>query len=480
MHRNDRAVERRAAAFRTGFDAPYFGKDEMMSTSTPAAQHAWPLLTAAADWLQERLDSAIRANPTLAGFAARLARETGTRLVDWVDHLALPDEVGLAEQLAGFGFQIATEEGHAVARHAEGIFPAIVLGSSVARVAIKAESAADFLFAQRLDDRVAIHGAPYAPLRMAQIAHHGGTEFCVVERHGYRGWQPIAISDDELRLVVHYQEAFRRRRRDYPSDLEGFQETRQLIRQAVRDLDVHRACELFFAAERAYWQSRNRAAETQKARQDALGLGWANHDHHTYRSSRWAFTHLIGCLEDLGFQLRERFYAGRDAGWGAQVLEQPVAGVVIFADVDLSADELAGDFAHDPLPPRDKLGTVGLWCKLHGEAFLQAGMHHLECQFDFQAAREQLDASGVKSMKPFTDFEYLKQCFTQGEIWPVDPQRIDAALDEGCITPDQAEQFRKNGAIGSHLEILQRDSGYKGFNQTGINEIIRDTDPRRA
>ena len=48
------------------------------------------------------------------------------------------------------------------------------------------------------------------------------------------------------------------------------------------------------------------------------------------------------------------------------------------------------------------------------------------------------------------------------------------------ITAEQAERFRKSGSIGSHLEILQRDDGYKGFNQTGINEIIRKTDPRYA
>jgi hypothetical protein len=29
------------------------------------------------------------------------------------------------------------------------------------------------------------------------------------------------------------------------------------------------------------------------------------------------------------------------------------------------------------------------------------------------------------------------------------------------------------------LEILQRDEGYKGFNQTGISDIIHRTDPRR-
>ena len=125
---------------------------------------------------------------------------------------------------------------------------------------------------------------------------------------------------------------------------------------AIEDLGVDRACDLFFAAEREYWQRRNRAAQVQKARQDRLGIGWANHDHHTYRSSREHFARLISVFEKLGFHCRERFYAGRQAGWGAQVLEQPNAGIVIFADVDLSPDELLIDFAHEPLPEREQLG----------------------------------------------------------------------------------------------------------------------------
>ena len=119
-------------------------------------------------------------------------------------------------------------------------------------------------------------------------------------------------------------------------------------------------------------------------------------------------------LEMMGFQCRERFYAGREAGWGAQVIEQPQARITIFADVDLSPEEVAGDFAHRPLPEREQLGTVGLWCALHGEAFLEAGMHHLECQFDFDAARAQLAAAGMESMEPFTNFPYLRQAFTKG------------------------------------------------------------------
>jgi hypothetical protein len=83
-------------------------------------------------------------------------------------------------------------------------------------------------------------------------------------------------------------------------------------------------------------------------------------------------------------------------------------------------------------------------------------------------------------MAPFTYFDHLKQAFTEGEVWQVSGRRIDAALVEGLITEAQASRFRDCGSIGSHLEILQRDDGYKGFNQTGISEIIRETDPRNV
>ncbi len=107
-------------------------------------------------------------------------------------------------------------------------------------------------------------------------------------------------------------------------------------------------------------------------------------------------------------------------------------------------------------------------------------MHHLECQFDFDAARTQLAAAGVESMAPFTDFPHLRQAFTKGEIWPVDPERIERLLKQRRITPEQSDRFRREGALGSHLEILERNDGYKGFNQTGISEIITRTDPRRV
>ncbi len=346
-----------------------------------------------------------------------------------------------------------------------------------AKVALLVESVADFLVAHGLED-VPIAGEPCSSLRKAKIDGSAAAELWVVERHGWRGLDSGPLTTRQLHALIHHAEAFRRRARHFQHAEHGFAHAQELISRAVDDLGVDRACDLFFQSERDYWQRRNRAGRVQKARQDRLGLGWANHDHHTYRSSRRYFTRLISVLEQLGFECRERFYGGRDAGWGAQVLEQPAAGVVIFADVDLSPEEVTGDFAHHPLPAQHQLGTVGLWCELHGEAFLEAGMHHLECRFDFDAERRQLAEAGIESMQPFTDFAHLRQAFTKADLWPVMRHRIDATLEKGLITADQAERFAREGALGSHLEILERNDGYKGFNQTGINQIIRQTDPR--
>ncbi|HEV8290339.1 MAG TPA: hypothetical protein VGP94_00380, partial [Tepidisphaeraceae bacterium] len=85
----------------------------------------------------------------------------------------------------------------------------------------------------------------------------------------------------------------------------------------------------------------------------------------------------------------------------------------------------------------------------------------------------------VRTMKPFTDFPHLRQAFTEGERWDVSEDRIATLLKKGQISDTQARQFRQEGAIGSHLENLERNDGFKGFNQKGVSEIISATDPRK-
>ena len=445
------------------------------------AKYDWQRWPEASRKIWQRVDAVVSSLPFARELAKRMRMETGTRFIDWVDHLALSRTDTMLAELESIGYR--RDESMPLGetwRHDGAMLPAIRVGETereATGVFLGVESVVEFAIAHQLDAEII--GGAWSPMRLLEVERATGATLGVIERHGVMGFQPADVSSQDITNALFHAEAFRRRRRDFESEEQAFDHATQLVHEAVGDIGVDWACDLFFAAERSFWQSRNHAARVQKHRQDRLGLGWANHDHHTYRSSREYFTHLIALFELLGFQCRERFYGGAEAGWGAQVLSQSHAGIVIFADVDLSPTEVTGDFAHEKLNQAETLGTVGLWCKLHGEAVLQAGMHHLECQFDFDSARLQLLDSGIHTMEPFTDFEYLKQAFTVGENWNVDVRRVEAACEQKWISRQQADHFLKSGSVGSHLEILQREDGYKGFNQTGISEIIRATDPRR-
>lgn len=452
----------------------------MISESAPSLRESqWAPQLAAEQLVGRLLQAYLQRTPAASALAQRMRDETGTRLLDWTDHLVVPYASEIEQQLLSAGFnQRPQPMAERCFVHDDGLFPRILLSCEPQlALAFRVESIADFAAANGL--QMAATEAPLPLYRRFLLSSTEGSVLWAIERHGYQGFAQPQWSDGKRLAMLRHLEQFRTRRRDFANDVDGFEHLTSLIHRAVDDCGTDVTCDLFFTAEREYWQRRNRAAQVQKARQDRLGLGWANHDHHTYRSSRESFTRLITVLEALSFRCRERFYAGAQAGWGAQVLEQPSAGIVVFADVDLAADEVLADFAHEPLPPRNELGTVGLWCALHGEAILQAGMHHLECQFDFDLLAQQLAAAaGIRTMPPFTNLPYLRQAFTEGERWPVSDARLSALLARGQITAEQADRFRREGAIGSHLEDLQRDQGYKGFNQEGVNRIIAETDPR--
>ena len=428
-------------------------------------QFQWEVQPVAERVVRDILDDAVARSPYLADLKRRMRDETGTRLFDWLDHLVVPDAGGLRESLRNAGFigRFAAGAGECFV-HEEGMFPAIIpTHDRTLAVAFNVESVADFLAVAQLTD-VEVEGEPLAPMRRARVASQHDVETWAVERHGHRGYGAPGVAAEQALLVLKHAETFRLRRRSFADEAEGFVHANSLIDAAILDLGVNRACDLFFAAEREYWQRRNRAAQVQKARQDRLGLGWANHDHHTYRSSREHFARLIAVFEKLGFRCRERFYAGNDAGWGAQVLEQPVGGSGDLRRCGHVARGGLGDFAHDGLPPRKDLGTVGLWCALHGEAILQAGMHHLECQFDFDALRRQMEGEfGVRVMKPFTNFPYLRQAFTEGEVWPVRPERIEKLLAGRADHRGAGEAVPREGGAGFSPGEPRAQPGIQGL-----------------
>ena len=461
----------------------------MVATSTPEPTRTfdWPLCYEAERLLGGYVAAFLVRHAWARRLAERMRDETGTEFFEWVDHLVLAPEHAAALRAAGLVEEnVEAPAGTTVFWHPRAMMPRVLLRSDGGRngtpsdLAIRPEVLADFLAAH--DSGARIEGAFGARLRRARIGEEDGATLWAVERLGWRGHVVCEPTADFVRGVLHARELWRTRRRDFAPrpDADGVTHAFARLDAVLAAVDRDVACELFFAEERVFWESRNRAAQIQKRRQDRLGLGWGNHDHHTFRSSRAHFADLMDFLGRLGFHKRERYYAGAEAGWGAQISEQPVAGIVTFADVDLMPDETQIDFSSQRLPVAPALRTVGLWCGLHGDSFLQAGMHHLEARFDFALLRDQLAGQGVTTMKPFSDFAFLRQAFTEGERWTVRPARVKALFDHGLITPAQAEGFLRDGAIGSHLENLQRKGGFKGFNQKSVSVIIAATDPRKV
>jgi len=452
-------------------------------TGKPAAPFDWPLAYEAEQLLGRHVEAFLLRNGFARRLAGRMRDETGTDFYEWVDHLVLAP--GHAAELRAVGLveeAVAAPKGVTVFQHPRAMMPRVLLcadGGSEggpSALAVRPESLADFL--SHHDLAGPIDGEFGARLRRALVSVESGTRFEAVERLGWPGFTAEPPGPGDAAAVVKARELFHLRRRHFATDPEGVLHAFTVLDQVLALVPRDVACELFFAEERAYWEFRNRAGRIQKRRQDRLGLGWGNHDHHTFRCSRPLFPDLIEFLTRLGVEKRERYYAGEEAGWGAQVMEAPAVGIVVFADVDLKPGEIDIDFATQRLPDLPALRTVGLWCALHGDSFLQAGMHHLEARFDFVRLRDQLSTEGVATMKPFSDFAFLKQAFTEGERWAVRPERVAALRQRALITPAQADGFLQDGAIGSHLENLQRKGGFKGFNQKAVSAIIAATDPR--
>jgi hypothetical protein len=478
-------------------------------------QFDWPLCDQAEGLVLDQLDNFLGRNAFARRLRDRMRDETGTLLLDWVDYLVVSPIQEDQLRASGYTEDPLGDGPLPVLWHPEAMLPRVIANRQASsdfpsEVALRVESISDFMVAHGLTGE--LEGSVLTHFRRFLVSHENGTALRVIERRGYRGYVPDVsshlrtalplpneegrgegkgastqpeisrfASDASLKAqsLLQAHELWKTRRRIFPDDTAGFAHTLALLQRLVDLVGRDLACHVVFAEERDYWQRRNRAGQVQKARQDKLGLGWANHDHHTFRSSRRHFVDLMRALEILGFERRERYYAGAQAGWGAQILEQPVEGIVAFCDVDLRPEETAIDFSRQQLPESEKLGTIGLWVGLHGESFLEAGMHHLECRFDYALLREQLAALKVNTMNPFSDFPFLKQAFTEGERWPVRQERAQRLLDRRLISREQFQKFVAEGAIGSHLENLQRKGGFKGFNQKSVSVIIEATDPRK-
>ncbi len=441
----------------------------------------WGLHEKAENFLKNQMELFIKRFDYANKLVTNLEQWTGTRFIDWTDKMVLSKERVNVDELVGMGYtpwkDADSAEDDTVYYNPNSMHPPIILrpGDTII-VALKTDSLSEFK--QRNDLPGQIEGKEFGSYRTLQIAKQGTDVLAAVERRGYNGF--LVREDEDCREYVKTLESFGRRNRDYSHEEDGYNELEDIIKDIQAALDTNRIADAFFRVERDFWLEKNKAAIFQKERQDAFGLGWANHDHLAFRSSRKNFAPLIKILELLGLEPREAFYAGEQAGWGAQVMENQVCRIAVFADVDMNPEERGIDFAHKGLEPRDELGTIGLWVGLHGESLLQAGPHHLAIRCDFNDLKTDYEKARIGVMAPFSDFPFLKQAFTEGEPWMAKEKRTLEMFELKLITQEQHDRFKKKPAIGSHVEIIERNSGFAGFNQDSVSVIIKATDPRKA
>jgi len=441
----------------------------------------WGVYPQVEKFLNDQIDIFLEHNSVASKLSARMHKETSTFFFDWVDHIILPEKKVTQNDLETLGFQevdgLEAPQGSQIfILPGATYFPVMLSINAATEIALKPERLAHFI--QMTGENLKVEGGVLAPYRKAIVSSQGDYIFSAVERRGYNGF----IVREEVKDAEEYSkamEAFCCRQRLFETDKEGIKATLELVKRFLRNLKKERVADAFFRSERLYWERQNRAGYIQKGRQDRLGLGYGNHDHHTYRNSRENFSQVIEILETLGFVSREQFFAGEKAGWGAQVLEHPVCNFAVFADVDISKEEKEQDFAHQKISDRDDLKTVGLWVALHGESMLSAGLHHIAARLVFEKATSDLEASHVEMLRPFSYFPFLKQAFSEVERREVRKERLDRLLNKK-INKEQYNKFLEEGAISSHLENIQRNQGFKGFNQDSVSAIITATDPRAA
>lgn len=439
----------------------------------------WKLHPGSADLLGTLLARYTREMKTASGIENALHLRTSTRLFDWIDHMLVPWSWTDEEVLGDSGFSLERVEvgGLDLTKAVNDdsiLFPLFLTDMEIGRLYLKVESIEDFTALH--GKNALIEGKRWSPRRKMIFAEENGLSLGAMERRGYDGYLfPERGDEERYRELL---EEFMGRARDGDED-DAFGVLEDMIDRGVRDIGADRTADAFFLSERRYWESRNGAGRIQLARQNGLGLGWGNHDHHTFRCSRKNFKRTIAILERIGMRPRERFYAGEQAGWGAQVMEQDACGITVFSDVDLAPEEKDGDFARQGLQERGEPGTVGLWVGLHGESTLSSGLHHLAARVSFSKMMLDSERAGIGQMAPFSNFTFLKQCFSEGERWLVPPERSEKLLDGSLIDEKQHLRFTVSGALGSHLESIERKQGFRGFNREAVSDIIGRTDPRK-
>ena len=117
----------------------------MQDTKTAVAdgqdQFVWKTQPVAARWVTRTIDSLAARNPVIDKLAGQLREYTGTRLIDWVDHIALNEDsaLGLISELADVGYAQQIDADHSVWRHPLGMFPPVIVNSGRTGLALRCD-----------------------------------------------------------------------------------------------------------------------------------------------------------------------------------------------------------------------------------------------------------------------------------------------------------------------------------------------------
>ncbi len=113
----------------------------------PLDQFSWQPQPRAQQLVHDLLTQFLSHSPQTAQLGERMRNETGTRLLDWIDHFAVPHSSDLEQQLKLAGFTETSLPGaDQCFVQDQGIFPVIVLTEGgPLRIALKVESVADLV-----------------------------------------------------------------------------------------------------------------------------------------------------------------------------------------------------------------------------------------------------------------------------------------------------------------------------------------------
>src|SRR5712671_5112503 len=225
----------------------------------------WPLANEAERFLRDRTTAFLEANGFGRRLALRMREETATDFFEWIDHLALSP--GEQEALREAGFvqdnDAETPNGEAAYEHPRATLPRILIRPGKKQhpsmIALRPEFVADFMAHHNIPGEP--EGEPFSRYRRIIVAEENETTLEAVERHGYRSLVPAPLKSGELEAIIKARELWRTRRRMFANDAEGFAVANKILERVLKLVGQDVACQLFFEAEREYWESRNRAGQ---------------------------------------------------------------------------------------------------------------------------------------------------------------------------------------------------------------------------